>query len=380
MIRFPQPLRLLCNTLTALLVLSGCSSVDPLHKPVPLPDLKSNLLTKSTWSADIGKSGAYHFAPAAINNQLITVAANGKVTKLAAATGRIEWQTKIDGEISASPGTNGRIIAIATIKGKIFALNEQGQVFWEQTVADEVLSAPLVTDSAVIVRTLGNRVYAFDIENGKQRWLYQRAQVPLVLRAPLGMLIAGNTLIAGFPGGKLGTINIDNGSLVWEATLALAKGTSETERLTDITGKLAVRGKYVCAAAFQGRLGCFDLNTGAPLWSTEFSSTTGVVMSHDSVYAIDSKSIVSCFDTLTGKLKWRNDKLQWRNLGVPRLGDTSLSFGDSAGMVYLLSKSTGDLLGYAATDGSAIATAPTLLDKNLIVQTDNGRLHSFIEP
>ncbi len=380
MIRSNLPFTVLCSTLIALLTLVSCSSVDPLHKPAPLPNLKSNLLTKSTWSADIGNSSNYHFGPAAINNQVITVAANGKVTKLAATTGHVEWQTKIDGEISASPGTNGRITAIATIKGKIFALNEQGQTFWEQTVADEVLSAPLVTDSAVIVRTLGNRIYAFDIENGKQRWLYQRMQVPLVLRAPLGMLVAGNTLIAGFPGGKLGTINIDNGSLVWEATLALAKGTSETERLTDITGKPAVRGKYVCAAAFQGRLGCFDLATGTPLWSTEFSGTTGVVMGHDSVYAIDSKSIVSCFDTLTGKLKWRNDKLQWRNLGAPRLGDTSLSFGDSAGTVYLLSKSTGDLLGYTTTDGSAITSAPALLDKNLIVQTDNGRLYSFVEP
>lgn len=380
MIRFPQPLRLLCSTLAALLVLSGCSSVDPLRKPAPLPDLKSNLLTKSTWSADIGKSNHYPFGPAAVNNQLITVAANGKITKLAAATGRIEWQKKIDGEISASPGTNGRITAIATIKGKIHAFNEQGESIWEQTVADEVLSAPLVTDSAVIVRTLGNRIYAFDVENGKQRWLYQRAQTPLVLRSPLGMLITGNTLVAGFPGGKLGTINLNNGSLVWEATLALAKGTSETERLTDITGKPAVRGKYVCAAAFQGRLGCFDLATGAPLWSTEFSGTTGVVMGHDSVYAIDNKSIVSCFDTLTGELKWRNDKLQWRNLGAPRLGDTFLAFGDNTGMVYLLSQSTGDLLAYTTTDGSAITTAPTLLDKNLIVQTNSGHLYSFVEP
>lgn len=380
MIRFNHSLSLLCSTLIALLILPSCSSVDPLRKPAPLPNLESNLLSKSTWSTDIGTSGDYHFGPAAINSQLITVAANGRVTKLAAATGQIAWQTKVDGEISASPATNGRITAIATIKGKIFALNEQGQISWQQTVADEVLSAPLVTDSAVIVRTLSNRIYAFDIENGKQRWLYQRTQAPLVLRTPLGMLITGNTLVAGFPGGKLGTINLDNGSLVWEATLALAKGTSETERLTDITGKPAVRGQYVCAAAFQGRLGCFDLATGTPLWSTEFSGTTGVVMGRDNVYAIDSKSIVSCFDTLTGKLKWRNDKLQWRNLGAPRLGDAFLSFGDSVGRVYLLSQSTGDLLAYTTTDGSAITTAPTLLDKNLIVQTDSGRLYSFIEP
>lgn len=366
-----------CLMALSAIFLVACASNEVIQKPLPLTDFTPSISLKPQWSLDIGSAGTYMFSPAVINNSVIAVAANGRVTQVNASTGAVQWQARIDGDISSSPGSNGSVTAVVTAKGKVIALDDSGRQIWEQTVADEVLAAPLVTDSLVIVRTLANRIYAFEAINGKQRWLYQRAPAPLVLRTALGMVTADNALVAGFPGGKLGLINLDTGAIIWESTLTFAKGVSEIERLTDIAGRPAVRGNLACAAAFQGRIGCFDLSNANLVWSSEFSGTTGVAMDQNNVYAIDSKSIIHCYEASTGKALWRNEQLQWRNLGPARLDGKHMIAGDGEGAVYLISENDGKLLARLTTDGSAIASMPVLADDKFIVQTRKGNLYAF---
>ena len=63
---------------------------------------------------------------------------------------------------------------------------------------------------------------------------------------------------AGFSGGKLAAISEANGALRWEATVALPKGATEVERVTDSVGDPAAQGREICVAAYQGRVGCYD--------------------------------------------------------------------------------------------------------------------------
>ena len=62
----------------------------------------------------------------------------------------------------------------------------------------------------------------------------------------------------------------------WEATVALPKGATELERVTDVVGEPVVQGREVCAAAYQGRVACFEMANGRQVWSRELSSLTGV--------------------------------------------------------------------------------------------------------
>lgn len=361
-------------------LISGCASDTHIRQPIPLTSFTPRITVKPVWSVSIGASGNYPLEPTSTGNHVIAASANGQLTQVDAATGRIQWKVKADEGFSSGPGTNGNVIAVTTTKGQVLTFDSNGKALWQQNIIGEALTTPLVTEKLVLVRTLDNRIYAFDVSNGKQRWLYQRAASPLVLRAPLGMIASENTLIAGFPGGKLGLISLENGAILWEGSLALAKGVSEIERLVDITGRPAVRDRSLCAAAFQGRIGCFDLANGNLIWSTEFSGTTGVVMDHQAVYAIDSKSIVNGFNTQTGKPLWSNKQLQWRDLGMPRLIGSALVFGDTKGELYFVSIIDGSLLANLKTDGSSIAGAPIVVGDNLIVQTKDGHLYAFSQP
>ena len=364
----------------SMFLISGCASDTHIRQPIPLTNFTPRITVKPVWSVSIGASENYPLEPTSTGNHVIATSANGQLTQVDAATGSIQWKIKVDEGFSSGPGTNGSIIAVATTKGQILTFDNNGKALWQQNIVGEALATPLVTEKLVLVRTLDNRIYAFDVNSGKQRWLYQRAPSPLVLRAPLGMIASENTVIAGFPGGKLGLISLENGAILWEGSLALAKGVSEIERLVDITGRPAVRDRYLCATAFQGRIGCFDLENGKLIWSTEFSGTTGVAMDQQAVYAIDSKSIVNGFNTQTGKALWSNQQLQWRDLGIPKLIGSALVFGDMKGELYFVSIVDGSLLANLKTDGSSIAAAPIVVGDNLIVQTKDGHLYAFSQP
>jgi outer membrane protein assembly factor BamB len=363
-----------------MLLLAGCASDAHIRQPIPLTNFTPRITIKPVWSVNIGASDNYPLEPTSSGKHVIASSANGQLTQVDAVTGRIQWKIKIDEGFSSGPGTNGNIIAVATTKGQVLTFDNNGKALWQQDIIGEALTTPLVTEKLVLVRTLDNRIYAFDVTTGKQRWLYQRAPSPLVLRAPLGMVASENTVIAGFPGGKLGLISLENGAILWEGSLALAKGVSEIERLVDITGRPAVRDRYLCAAAFQGRVGCFDLANGNLIWSAEFSGTTGVVMDQQAVYAIDNKSIINGFNPQTGQALWSNKQLQWRDLGIPKLIGSALVFGDTKGELYFISIKDGTLLANLKTDGSSIAAAPVVVGDNLIVQTKDGRLYAFSQP
>ncbi|MET5020843.1 PQQ-binding-like beta-propeller repeat protein, partial [Burkholderia pseudomallei] len=79
------------------------------------------------------------------------------------------------------------------------------------------------------------------------------------LRTHAGLISTPSLVIAGFPGGKLVAINRSNGSTMWESNVALPKGETELERIADVTSPPVLAGREVCAAAFQGRVACFEL-------------------------------------------------------------------------------------------------------------------------
>jgi outer membrane protein assembly factor BamB len=80
----------------------------------------------------------------------------------------------------------------------------------------------------------------------------------------------------------------------------------------------------------------------------------------------------------TGQRTWTNDTLLHRGLGTPLALGRSVVVGDGFGFVHLLSREDGTLLNRLATDGSAIAAAPTAAGNTLVVVTRNGGVHGFV--
>ena len=386
--RFPR--RVLPLALIAAAILAGgCSVFDDIHifssaprnKPSGLSEIKPTLAVKPLWTANVGKAGKYFFTPALIGGEVVVAGSGGIVEKFVAASGSVVWRNNLDQPLAAGVGADADLISVVGVNGDLFALDAGGKQRWKVSTNAEILSAPAVGRGYVVVRTTDSRVIAYDAETGKRRWLYQRPSQPLVLRANPGMVIEGGSLYAGFPGGRLVALNLANGGLRWESSVAIPKGATELERVADVVGTPIVTGREVCVAAFQGRAGCFDSGTGNAIWGRDISSTNGLEIDGRFAFISDDKSFVHAFTRNGGTSVWKNDKLAYRRVSAPASVGRAVVVGDYQGLVHWLSREDGALIARSTSDGSAIVAAPRAFSAGsvaaVLVQTQDGGIHAF---
>lgn len=361
-------------------VLTGCSLFGKADKnpPAELEPVTQTLTVKQAWRASVGKSGPYTLQPFAVEDKVYVSSHGGDVMALDGASGRTLWKADADVDLTTGPGSDGTVTAVAGEKGVVFAFDASGKQLWKKQVNGEVLTAPLVGRGLVVVRTTDTRVFGFDARTGERRWIYQRTQTPLNLRVGMGMVFAGDGIVMGFPGGKLGVLTPSNGVLRWESTISYPKGVSEIERLNDVTGLPMVNGRQVCATTFQGRVGCMDLSSGQPQWGKEFSSPTGPTQDDNALFASDERSVFFAFDRQNGNERWRNDKLRNRALGMPVAVGRSVVVGDFEGYLHFLSRDDGQFLARVRAGSDPISAAPVLAGQTLVVQSRGGEIYGYI--
>ena len=376
-----------------LLVLSlaaGCGSlpsVNPMDwfgskatgpKPSELPVLTSPAATRVLWTASVGAAESFVFNPALADGTVYAASRAGTVVALDAATGQARWRVTAGARLSGGVGSDGTLAVVASDEGEVIALEaKSGAVRWRARVSSEVLSAPKLADGLVVVRSADSRIFAFGAEDGKRRWVYQRAAASLIVRSPAGVTLHLGNAYAGFSGGKLVAIALNNGLLRWEGTVALPKGATELERVTDIVGDPAPLGREVCAAAYQGRISCFDAQNGNPIWGREMSSLTGVSFDARYAFVSDDKGAVHAMDRSNGRSVWKQDRLAYRQLTLPVPLGTEVGAGDLQGFVHFLARESGAFVARAATDGTPIRAAPLRLADGILVQTQGGGLYAL---
>lgn len=361
-------------------VLVGCSSLNPFSgKPAPrnppaaLEDFKPALSVRTAWSTSIGRAGQFVFSPAIASGSVFVAAADGSLARIDTATGRSLWNINAGVPLTAGVGSDGTIVAVAAEKGVLMVFDSEGKLRWKAQASSEILSAPAVGQGLVVVRSVDNRIAAFDAESGTRRWVAQRPTPPLTLRSAPGIVISGSTAYVALPGGRLLALAISNGGARWEVAVGDPKGTTELERIADLSGSPFVAGRDVCAVAYQGRVACFDAATGAPRWAKELSSDVGISGDDRFIYGTDERGAVSAFARDTGSGVWRNNKLGYRRLSTPVPIGRTVAVGDLQGYIHFLSREDGAILARVSTDGSQIIAAlPLTAGTSAIFQTQAG--------
>jgi len=374
--------------MVSVLALSACSnfSLNPMDwfsgsegpTPAPLTPLADGRTVRVLWSTSVGDADRFVFSPVVVGDDVYAAAHDGTVMRIDAASGETRWRVSLEPRLSAGVGSDGSTVVVATQEGEVLAVNAaDGALRWRARVSSEVLAAPTVGDGLAIVRSVDSRVFAFGVADGKRRWVYQRAPSPLLIRSPAGVTLVSGFALAGFPGGKLVGIAIANGAARWEGSVARPQGATELERVADVVGAPSVLGREVCAAAYQGRVTCFDMRSGNPVWSREMSSVTGVSLDARHAYVSDEQGGVHALDRLTGRSLWKQDKLAYRQLSLPYSTGEAVAVGDLEGYVHFLAGDSGAFVARIATDGGAVRAAPIRLPSGFLVQTRNGGLFAL---
>ena len=357
------------------LALGGCSyfswfkSAD--EKPMPLAEIRATVTPRVAWSASVGRAGEFKFFPRLEAGRVFTAAADGTVTVLDAESGRQAARFDAGRKLSSGAGGQGETIVVGTIKGEVAAFDLAGKSLWVANVGGEVLAPVVVAGATAVVRTADGRIFALGLADGKRRWVYQRPTPALLLRAETAVLVTPTNVVAGYPGGKLIALDLDDGKLTWEVTVSLPRGSTELERVADVSGLPVIDGGRICAGAFQGKVACFDIAGGNTLWTRDLSTATGLALDDKSAYVTDDQDNVHALDRDTGASRWKQDKLLRRRVTAPVVVDGKVVVGDSLGYLHVLAKDDGAFLGRIAVDGGAVrALVPT--GSALLVQTAGG--------
>lgn len=366
--------------------LGGCSwfgswfgSDAPVIKPAELTEFKATATLAKQWEAQAGSAGRYVFSPATDGDAVYAAGYDGRLVKLSLASGQEIWRVEIGQKLSSGVAAGDGLLVVGTPKGELLAFNAaDGKPAWSARISGELLVPATVAGGVVAARSNDGRIALFDAAGGKQRWLDTRNLPALTLREQGYLALGEKALYAGHAGGKIAALSLANGGALWESNVALPRGATELERITDVVGTLSVDARLICASAYQGRIACFDRANGNVVWGREFSSLRGVDMDDRFVYAADEHAAVFSFDKERGTNAWKQDKLRDRRLSNPlAVAEHFVAVGDFEGRVHLLDRDTGAFAARAASDGSAINGSMIALKSGLIAQTANGAVMAF---
>jgi len=369
-----RPYRSFLAALLSAALLAACSSTAERPKPANLPPVASLIGTKLVWSAQVGRVPG-QAVPTVAAGRLFVAGADNQVFSIDAGTGRELWRLRLDAPATTGVGSDGDTAAVVTTRNDLVAI-DNGRELWRVRLPARAFSTPLVAGKRVFVLTGERTVLAYDGRTGARLWSQQRPGEPLVLQQPGVLTAVGDTLVAGLSG-RLTGLNPLNGSFRWEATVATSRGTNEVERLVDIVAPFSRQGSNLCVRAYGAAVGCVDADRGTLVWTRVASGPAGVHGDADLVFGADGDGVMRAWRRSNGEPAWTNDRLKWRDLGAPQALGRVVAFGDSSGLVHLVSREDGSEMTRLSTDGSPIVGAPLLAGPSLIVQTRNGGIYAW---
>lgn len=366
--------------------LGGCSlfksdDAEDETKPAALVDIKAEQRFDKVWSHGVGngQGSLYNrLRPAIVGDHLYAAANNGDVEAFDRLTGRSLWDIDLDVSLTGGVGAGGDLVVVAADNGTVFGLNAAtGAQLWKASVNSEVLAAPQTDGNIVVVSTIDGHLKGLDAATGAERWSYAASAPALSLRASGTPVLVNGLVVAGFANGRVTAVNAENGKPLWDARAAIAKGSSEIERLVDIATDLRVSEEIVYVVSYQGSLSAFDLQSGRKLWSHEASSYVGMAEGYSALFVVDPKGSITAFGKTDQSVRWEQGVLARRQLSGAEAWQDFVAVGDIDGYVHLLSQADGHFVAREKVDGDGVRAQPIAVGDMLYVFGNSGKVAAY---
>ena len=331
-------------------LITGCSSnPEKVYPPAPVTPGYAVNIEWANKIAEIGVDRYSRLLPAVSDSVVIMADTSGQLRYYDKASGEIQWSRQFDTGFSAGPAIYEDMALLGTQNAEVIALSvKDGNQLWKQTLSSEILSTPQKAKDVVIVQTNDGKVYGLSAKTGKVSWVYERNVPVLSLRGNSTPVIVDDQVVVGFASGKLVSLAVGDGKLNWESTIAVAKGRTELERMTDIDGPIVHKSGVLYVSAYHGQVAALDAQSGRIIWAREISSQLGVTVGDSLVFVTTVNGRIWALNRESGATLWMQDKLEDLANTRPAISGDRLVVGDATGEVYWLSATDGRLLGHLA--------------------------------
>ncbi len=340
--------------LLAVLSIQGCSNARPPLADLPSLDEKVNL--KTSWRTGVdGNFGetSERFNLVAENDSLFFVTDEGNVYELEQEDGDRKNLVPTAYKPSAGVTRQGDVLYFGTYDAQLVAVSlSTKSVLWEKTLSSEMLSEVSYAAGKIAVQTADGWLSLLDAETGDTLWRAKEDLPSLTVRGTSAPVISEGKVMAGFANGKLNAYSLQEGKLLWSYEIGKAEGRYEIERLSDLDGRLVVRGGVVYAVAYNGTVAAISINTGRTVWQRSISSSVGVALQGELLAVVDMESNVILLNAKNGTEIWQNATLVERDLISPEFFRDYVAVMDRGGYVHLLDLTTGEVVAQKRADNN----------------------------
>lgn len=334
-----------------LLLLAACSSSPvPIEPPASLtPIVSPGLQVTHLWSKSIAGPGSdsTKLVPLVDGERVFIANASGKVAAFAAANGKRLWQIDLGTTINSGPGEGDELLLFGTDSGVIAINKQDGSQRWQSPASSEVLSIPQRRGDTVVVHSVDGNIIALNAANGKHRWQHHETVPGLSLRGCGEPILFSNAVIVGTASGKVITLSMDDGRLLWESVIAEPRGHTELERLVDVDAPPAFADGVVYASSYQDALSALAGNSGQLIWSRAIATINRIALDKNNLYVTDLNGDVVALTRRNGGVMWKQTALHARGLSAPVLQGNYLLVGDYDGYLHWLDKEDGHIVARA---------------------------------
>jgi outer membrane protein assembly factor BamB len=289
--------------------------------------------------------------------------------------GRIKWRFNVKNGVESGFAQDEKSLFFGASDGNFYSINKfNGKIIWSFPTRTENLGAPLLYQGVIYFISGNNVLYALDSKTGKQLWNYNRGDASsLSIRGATKPAALKSNLYAGFSDGFLVSLNINDGSLLWERRL------SQNLKFVDVDASPVVDDTNIWVSSYDGALYCLSRTDGQVQWRYDEGGSVPVTIEGNTLYFPSLNNHIAALNKTTGNLIWKY-KFE-EKLGIPTqaiLYKSLLLFGQSDGALIALNQSNGEKRAYYFS-GNGISASPTL-DKDrgyIYVFSNQANLHKL---
>lgn len=358
------------------LALSGCSALNPFAAkklpPAELVKFTPSMNVKASWTVNVGKSEEGAFSPALDGNVVYVASESGTLAALDQGSGAKKWSVDLKSKLVAGVAATANVLAVVDAGRNLIGFDSSGKQLWKTNLGNDVTTRPVGASGLILVRTIDYSIAAYSSQSGGLVWKYTRQLPPLTLRSEAPIEVNNGRVYAGLPGGRLVGLDINTGQVVWEGLLAAPSGTTEIERISDVTGAPVYNFREVCGATFQGRVGCLDATSGRPIWAEDFSAPNGA--SVDDRYLIASNELgdLYSYSRNGGKRAWKIENFERRNPTTPVVVGRAVALGDFEGYLHFIGRDDGRTLARVRVGSTEFSSKPVVSDSGQVLVQSRG--------
>jgi hypothetical protein len=231
---------------------------------------------------------------------------NGTVTRIDIRTGVKQWAAHLKGEIAKytrlALDRNG--IYCATAQGRLYKLNRDGDVLWQNAIGGAVSATPVMTERLVFVPTSAGGLFGVDITNGVT---ISKVKIGSSIRT-IGAHKENVFILTD--AGRMYCYNYKNDEMLWNLSINDA-----------VAGEMVLDNNSVYLFGRKGRIYCIS-TAGALKWERDIGSPILKMPSYDDTcFYVPASETLYVVDKANGTITW--------SLLVPRImsGNVAVSRG-----------------------------------------------------